>query len=188
MNSGACGRLPRRPLTGPWFRAIRLKHFDDRLSTEHTRTVGSRFSVASERNPLYRVLHLGETHQVAIHEAGALFGDPAAPVANPTGSWVILKIDVVLDQVVDLCLPEHWRILRTNPSELTGNWRNSTGPAPTQRLGQALFDQPGLEGFLFPSSRVDARCLLVFPDKLGPRSLITFDNELHRRDRPEVLR
>jgi hypothetical protein len=141
-----------------------------------------------ERNPLHRILYLGETHQVAIQEAGALLGDPAAPIANPKGSWVILNLDVVLDQIVDLCHPMHQRILRTNASELTGNWRNATGPAPTQRLGQALFEQPGLEGFLYPSSRVDARCLLVFPDKLGPRSLNRFENELARPERIEVLR
>ena len=42
----------------------------------------------------------------------------------------------------------------------------------------ALYSLPGLEGFLYKSSLLDALCLAVFPDKLGPRSSILFDNEI----------
>ena len=74
MRLGACGRLARRPLTGHWFRAVRLRHWRSRLDTGHSRTAKSRFSAATPDNPLFRVLYLGETHQVAIHEVGALLG------------------------------------------------------------------------------------------------------------------
>jgi len=122
MRARACERLARRPLTGYWFRALRLKHWAGRLSSDHSRTSRSRFSAASPSNPLFRILYLGETHQVAVHEVGALLGDPNAPVANPRGSWAILSLRVVLDQVVDLTDSSQQRIIRTNHSELTGNW------------------------------------------------------------------
>ena len=102
MRASACERLARRPLTGHWFRALRLRHWSSRLSSDHSRTSRSRFSAASPSNPLFRILNLGETHQVAVHEVGALLGDPKAPVSNPKGSWAILSLSVVLDQVVDL--------------------------------------------------------------------------------------
>jgi len=131
MRASACERLARRPLTGHWFRALRLRHWSSRLSTDQSRTSRSRFSAASPSNPLFRILYLGETHQVAVHEVGALLGDPNAPVANPKGSWAILSLSVVLEQVVDLTDSTQQRIIRTNQSELTGNWINYAGVSPT---------------------------------------------------------
>jgi hypothetical protein len=143
--------------------------------------VTSRFSAATVARPLYRIVYLGETHQVAIHEVRALLGDPQAPIANPKGSWAILSLQVVLDQIVDLSLPHQQRIIATNHAELTGNWSNDPGVAPTQALGQSLYNLPGLEGFIYPSSLVNGLCLGIFPDKLGPRSSITFLNEITNR-------
>jgi hypothetical protein len=119
-------------------------------------------SAASPSNPLFRILYLGETHQVAVHEVGALLGDPNAPVSNPKGSWAILSLSVVLDQVVDLTDSTQQRIIRTNQSELTGNRVNYAGVSPTQHLGEALYDFPGLVGFIFGSSKVPANCLAIF--------------------------
>jgi hypothetical protein len=178
MRLRACGRLSVRPLTGHWFRAIRLKHWNGRLSTDHSRSSSSRFSAAGPASPLYRVLYLGETHQVAIHEVGALLGDPVAPIPNPHGSWAILSLYAVLDNIVDLSDRAQQRIIGTNDSELTGNWVNTTGVAPTQQLGQALHDLPEVEGVIYRSSKLIGRCLVIFPDKLGARSYIDFENEM----------
>ena len=178
MRLGACGRLARRPLTGHWFRAVRLRHWRSRLDTEHSRTAKSRFSAATAANPLFRVLYLGETDQLAIHEVGALLGDPASPIANPKGSWALLNLSVVLDNVVNLADRAQQRIIGTNDSELTGSWVDTAGVAPTQALGLALYDLPALEGFIYKSSRLNSLCLAVFPEKLGPRSSIAFDNEI----------
>lgn len=138
MKLSACDRLAQRPLTGPWYRAISLKHWETRLSSHHTSFVASRFSAASPTAPLFRIMYLAETHQVAIHEVGALLGDPAAPVANPRGSWAILHLDVILGCIVDLTEPAQQRLLGTTEMELTGIWRNSRTATPTQRLGEAL--------------------------------------------------
>jgi hypothetical protein len=91
---------------------------------------------------------------------------------------VILSIDIVLDQVVDLTDRSQQRILRTNESELTGSWFNYADVSPTQELGEALQYLPDLESFIYLSSKVHAKCLAIFPDKLGPRSAIVFLNEM----------
>lgn len=178
MDAGRCGKLTRVPLTGTWFRTIRLKHWDTRLSSHHSRVSSSRFSDATPFQPRYRILYLAETPQVALHEVRALVGDPNAPIANPRGSWVLMSLQVVLDHIVNLIGPREQKVIRTNHAELTGNWVNDPGPAPTQELGQQLYDQADVEGFLYPSSLVDGSCLAVFPDKLGPRSSLKFRNEI----------
>ena len=181
MKSGEARRLERRPLTGTWFRALSLAHWATRLKSAHSRTSSSRFSSANQASPGYRITYFGQTHQVAIHEVYALLGNPVSPVANPKGSWVILSLEVILDNVVDLSDPNSQKVLKTNHEELTGNWNNSRQEVPTQSLGRSLYELPDLEGFIFPSSLVDGLCLSLFPDKLGARSSITFLNEMTNR-------
>lgn len=94
MKTGGCAKLSLRPRTGTWFRALNLRHWRTRLSTEHSRTSRSRFSHASATAPLDRILYLGENHQVAIYEVGALLGDPNAPLSSPRGSWVLMSLQV----------------------------------------------------------------------------------------------
>jgi RES domain len=186
MRAARCGRLARRPLTGTWFRVIRLQHWRTRLSSDHSRTATSRFSAATAARPLYRIIYLGENHQVAIHEARALLGHPHSPIANPKGSWAILGLQVVLNHIVDLSLPAQQKLISTNHAELTGDWLNHPGTAPTQELGQALYVLPGLQGSLYPSSLVNGLCLGLFPHKLGPRSSVIFFNEMTNRHEPLI--
>lgn len=178
MKTGGCAKLSLRPRTGTWFRALNLRHWKTRLGTDHSRTCRSRFSNAWATAPLYRILYLGENHQVAIYEVGALLGDPNAPLSSPKGSWVLMSLQVTLYHVADLCDPGQQKLISTNDQELTGQWANSSGAAPTQQLGEALHAVPLLEGFVFPSSKVGSRNLAVFPDKLDPRSSILFQNDL----------
>jgi RES domain len=178
MKTRGCARLALRPETGTWFRALNLRHWKTRLKTDHSRTCRSRFSDASAASPLYRILYLGENHQVAIYEVGALLGNPNAPLSSPRGTWVLMSLQVTLHFVADLCEPTQQRLISTNDQELTGVWANSSGPAPTQQLGEALYAVPLLEGFVFPSSKVGSRNLAIFPDKLDARSSITFQNDL----------
>jgi hypothetical protein len=178
MRTGGCVNLVLRPQTGPWFRALNLRHWRTRLSTDQSRTTRSRFSDASLNAPLYRVLYLGENHQVAIYEVGALLGNPNAPLSSPKGSWVLMSLQVTLYHVADLCDLSQQKLISTNDQELTGSWANSSGAAPTQQLGAALYAVPLLEGFVFPSSKVGSRNLAIFPDKLDARSSIIFHNEL----------
>jgi len=96
MRVAGCSKLSLHPLTGHWFRALNLKHWKSRLLSDHSKTCRSRFSAASTASPLYRNLYLGENHQVAIYEVGALLGDPNAPISNPRGSWVLMSLHVRL--------------------------------------------------------------------------------------------
>ena len=178
MKIGGCANLSLRPQTGTWFRALNLRHWKSRLNTDHSRMSRSRFSDASAASPLYRILYLGENHQVAIYEVGALLGNPNAPLSSPKGSWVLMSLQITLYHVADLCDTTQQRLISTNDQELTGAWANSSGAAPTQQLGAALYALPSLEGFVFPSSKVGSRNLAIFPDKLDARSSIVFQNEL----------
>ena len=182
MNIRACDKLHRRPLTETWFRAIRLKHWKSRLSSDHTASIQSRFQSASPSTSPKRLIYFGQTHQVAIHEVGALTGDPATPIANPEGAWIIMNLEIILDQIVDLTDFSQLKVLRASRAELTGNWFNDPEITPTQRLGDALAELPDLEGFLYPSAKVGSNCLAIFPDKLGSRSRIGFLNELTGRN------
>jgi hypothetical protein len=157
---------------------LNLRHWKTRLSTDHSRIVRSRLSNASATAPLYRILYLGENHQVAIYEVGALLGDPNAPLSSPKGSWVLMSLQITLYHVADLCDASQQKLISTNDQELTGLWANSSGAAPTQQLGEALHAVPLLEGFVFPSSKVGSRNLAIFPDRLDGRSSIIFQNDL----------
>jgi hypothetical protein len=181
MKVSGCGKLARHPLTGHWYRALNLKHWKSRLATQHTMAARSRFSAATPSSPLYRILYLGENHQVAIYEVGALLGDPNDPISSPKGSWLLMSVHVRLHHVVDLSEPAQQRLISTNEQELTGVWANTPGSAPTQKLGAALYALPDLEGFIFPSSKAGSRNLAIFMDKLGATSSITFKNELNGR-------
>jgi hypothetical protein len=72
MKLSGCGKLSLSPLTGHWFRALSLRHWNTRLSTAQSSIYRSRFSDASAAVLSYRMLYLGENHQVAIFEVGAL--------------------------------------------------------------------------------------------------------------------
>jgi hypothetical protein len=182
MNLKECERLGLQPLTGHWYRAVRLKFWRTRLSTEHTRTAPSRFSTSPPARADYRILYLGETHQVVLYEVGALLGEPTEPVPKPGSSVVVMCLRITLDKVADLTDLSQQRLLKTSAQELTGIWGLGPSWAPTQQLGVALESVAGLEGFIVPGSKPPGRNLVVFPDKLGPRSSIVFHNELTGRD------
>lgn len=111
MKLSGCGKLVLSPRTGHWFRALNLKHWKSRLATNHTTTARSRFSAATPASPGPRMLYLGENHQVAIYEVGALLGDPNQPVSNPRGSWVLMSLHVQLHRVADLSDPSQQKLI-----------------------------------------------------------------------------
>ena len=69
--------------------------------------------------------------------------------------------------------------IQTTVQELTGDWADyakrtvnspdvsSTPPAPTQQLGEDLYQIPRCQGFLMPSARNSIHPnLVVFPDRV----------------------
>jgi hypothetical protein len=95
-------------------------------------------------------------------------------------TWTVLPLNVSLEAVADLTDPTEQRRIGTSAQELTGKWDQykESGRAPTQRLGAALFELPGLEGFLVPGAvpGISGKNLIVFPEKLRARSRIEFRN------------
>ena len=106
VSSNEDGRL-RPPLTPPRNRdlvpTLNLRYWKTRLNTDQSKASRSRFSNASASSPLYRIVYLGENHQVVIYEVGALLGNPNAPCLSPKGSWMLLSLQVTLHHVADLC-------------------------------------------------------------------------------------
>lgn len=192
MNLAGCGSLTTRPFTGVWYRAIQPQFWQRSLQTAHTRTVPSRFSPASAANPSFEILYLAENHLVALYEVQALLGSPLPPglvVPNPHQAWVVINVQVQLQQLADLTRVSEQALIATSAQELTGDWRGNqfrgpnasvtapTGPAPTQQLGAALFARPDLEGFFTVSARVPThRSLIVLPGKLKPGSYLEFSH------------
>jgi RES domain-containing protein len=180
MRLSACHRLVLGPLTGTWYRAIPQEHWRTRLSARHTITIATRFSAGSPTNPTYQVLYLAQHHQLALFEVRALLAKPEAPIPDPQDTWTILPLTVSLGTVANLTDPAEQKRIGTSAQELTGKWDQygQSGTAPTQRLGAALFELPGLEGFLVPTAvpGISGTNLVVFPEKLKAQSRIEFRN------------
>jgi RES domain-containing protein len=178
MRLSACHRLRLGRLTGTWYRAIQQEHWKTRLSARHTITFTGRFSAGSSIEPAYQILYLAQNHQLALFEVRALLGGPEAPIPDPRSTWTVLPLTVTLEAMVDLTDPAEQKRIGTSAQELTGKWDEykQSGRAPTQRLGAALFELPGLEGFLVPTAvpGVSGKNLVVFPEKLKAQSRIEF--------------
>lgn len=201
MNLHACPFLPCRALTGTWQRALHARHISTPLATSHTRTLPGRFNPGTTTDPAFEILYLATNALVAQFEVQALLGSPypgATFVPNPSGSWVIVAVDVHLQSVVDLALRSRRRLLRTTVQELTGDWRGymlrkPTRPRggkngsdiPTHRLGMALEHVSSVEGFLCHSARISTHAnLMVFPQKLQKGSWIECVNPVSgKKDR-----
>jgi hypothetical protein len=173
-----------------WFRAIPPRHWLTSLQTSHTRDIHSRFSPGPAANPPFEILYLCENGSIALEEVGAQFRHPVSGriIANPVSS-LIVNVEVTLHRVIDLTDLSQQQSIDTTAQELTGDWRaygyrqasssvpQPTGSAPTQLLGQALFSEPGLEGFFVMSAKLpDHRNLVVFPQKLVTGSELRFTN------------
>ena len=150
----------------------------------------------------FEILYFAQDSIVAGFEYGALFGTlwgPFGYVPNPRRGYVVLNVQVDLREVVDLTdVAAAQQPLDTTAQELTGDWdgygqRGSrlpvpllrpSGIAPTQDLGEALY-QTGVEGFRAISAKVPTHCtLMVFPQNLRPGSYLEYrdqnDNILDR--------
>ncbi len=194
MKLAACGALATQPIAATWYRAIELKFWNSLLATAHTATIAGRFNAGSSARPGFEILYFAEDHQVALFEVQALLGSPYLPAyaPNPNVAWVIINVDVQLDQAANLTKASHRRRIGTTVQELTGDWRGYLlrnphptlaapywSNVPTQRLGHALHAIPGLEGFLTYSAKVPTRKnLIVFPQKLHPGSFIRFHDPI----------
>jgi len=190
----ACSALKVGPETRVWYRALEPGYLPTALRTAQTKIYPSRYGAGANALRPFEVLYLAEDHQVALYEVRALLGAPFAKagvvvVPNPLKPWTILNVRVTLQKIADLTRASEQDLLDTTAQELTGDWEGyqerkphdsvnkPVGIAPTQALGQALYDLPDLEGFRTISARLPARMILVvFPAKLLPGSEIVFSD------------
>jgi hypothetical protein len=191
MNVSACRRLSLAPVTGIWYRTVELRYLETALSSSHTSDNPTRFCGGTGADFPFEILYLCENTLVAQFEVGALLGSPwelGGVVTRPGRSWADVSVSVRLQFVADLTLPPEQTLLETTVQELTGDWqgyhrrkpdspvREPVGRAPTQDLGEALYNVPQLEGFLSVSAKVPShRNLNVFPEKLQKGSQLIFE-------------
>lgn len=159
----AVGKLPIQTLPGEryektaWYRAVRLQHASFPLAWQHTWTTTTRFKRAGARYPL---LYLAPDRFTALLEVGRLLGHPRpGPVLPVPGGWCVVEVTVHLDRVADFRYPGGRSTVTTTVQELTGDWIDydnrtvasydvgSNPPAPTQRLGEALYRSTSCQGF-----------------------------------------
>ena len=192
MNLAACAGLPLQSLAGTWFRTVKLRYLNVSLSAAHTDVIYSRFSPGPAAATPFQLLYFGEDVVVTQFESSVLLGSPAHFVpAAPGGAFVTLPFSVSLQAVADLTSAQGQRILGVSAQELTGDWTGyqmrgaltsvpqPVGTAPTQELGEALFQVPGLEGFVALSAKDPTkRTLVVLPQKLQAGSSISFSDPL----------
>ncbi len=123
MNLGACSALTTSPLTGVWYRALPLQRLNTALQTSQTRFIPGRFN---DGTGLFDVLYLCENPFVAFMEVGATFGSLTNVIPNPAVPWAIFNVRVRLHAISDLAA--NVASLQTSAQELTGDWREYSGP------------------------------------------------------------
>lgn len=95
---------------------------------------------------------------------------------NPLDAWCVFPYELALTAVVDLTDAASQALIEASLQELTGPWGSAYYPrhdAPTQQLGEAIFQLPDVEGLRFPSAKVAGINLLIFPEKVAGTSWVS---------------
>jgi hypothetical protein len=192
VNLSAVPRLTQNLESRTWYRVVGTRYLTSAISTAHTVAVASRFYDPITASPQFASLYVSDSLIVAMFEAQALFGSPTTPggaISAPAGAWVTVTVRVQLTAVVDLSDPASQVLLDVSVEELTGDWRgyrqrsaatnvsNPTGTAPTQALGEAIYQDPSdLEGLLTVSAKVPYnRNLVAFPGHFRSSSFVEYE-------------
>jgi hypothetical protein len=188
-----CVRLTRRNLTGNWYREVPSQHIDRAILTDHTATRSTRFAAGSPTSPAHEVLYLCENDIQLSFETHRTYGkitQPSTVVSVPgRDAHTTVTAGVYLTNIADLTDPQQADLIATNAQELTGDWEvyprrtsppgslstTHTGIAPTQQLGQELFNSGFLGLITFSAAIADFKNLVVFPQRLaGSECSITY--------------
>lgn len=125
-------------------------------------------------------LYVGEGESVAGAEVKQHPGAMGYDVL-PRDPDALYHIDVAATAILDLTDEKVTTSLGTDTAELLGNWR-VLSPAPTQMLGQAVYDAGNIEGIRYQSAaqhraEVTAFCVVLFKDRKLPGSVVrVFDS------------
>jgi len=136
--------------------------------------------------PGIRALYFGHDEGVTRMEVKQTGGGAGrVPFAPSAICWARANLPNVLD-TTDVAVLKG---LSASTDELAAPWRAPSPNAPTQLLGQALFDSGRFDGLLYWSAPawkagMQELCLAVFTDRLGPKAhLELWDDSGYFRDR-----
>jgi len=148
--------LPAKPVRGAFFRALLPSLARDPLSVQGSLRHGGRYNPSG----IFGALYCGESPAVCAAEIRKrAAGQPVSP-------YRLARIRVQLHRVLDLTDPETLGALGLRSEDLVGDdWQR------TQRLA-AQAHAAGFEGLLVPSAAGPGRNLVIFPDRLDPRSRV----------------
>ena len=106
-----------------------------------------------------KTIYFAQYYEAAFTEANPLYvlsyaNDPG--IIEPFPPSVVVAVRCQLDSVLNLTDDMVINALQTNYEELCGSWRTHQrrgGKAPTQELGQAIFDSGRFQAIAYPSAR-----------------------------------
>jgi|SRR5437660_8957344 len=175
---------PQIVLDGFLFRAVDLEALYGFHQTPPYPTPRPLYSLGSPKNGARftpkggpKSLYMAVDAETALAEASqvsdiVLAINPTIAPA-PTTPKVMYSAKAYLVTVLDLTLSANQSAISTSLIELTSPWRNVVGVAPTQELGQAVFDSGRYQAILFPSSKKHGHaCVVIFTDRLAPAAFI----------------
>jgi RES domain-containing protein len=147
----ALGSLKGRAYYGQTYRVFKPKYLLAPLSTEGAFHYGGRYNPPKQ----LQLLYLAEDPITALSEARMLV-DPLGSMLHRSDSRIILATLYRLERVLDLSDLVVLDTLDTSFQELTGDWTLDALHGrlpPTQRLGQACFEQGSFEAIRYPSAQ-----------------------------------
>jgi hypothetical protein len=164
------------------FRSIALRHFmppkiPAPLFAARSGLIGTRFvppnrPIAS----LYVATEAETAHREGNQPYYLASRMPGLAPSNlgPPEEVVIIGVRVRIGALLDLRSRAIMDRLETTPNELLSPWKTVLD-APTQRLGEALYEEGAFEGLVYNSAQnPGGSCLVIFPDRLDPISSIEF--------------
>lgn len=167
------GKLPAIKVAGNYARRVPLAALFGITGPATAVTVPRipKFLFASDRPYRFtrsgiEALYLGEGEGAAAAEAKQHPGLRGFDFV-PTSPASVFHVEVALERVLDLTDKSVADMVGTTEAELLAAWRPLSPNAPTQLLGQALFDSNQFEGIRYRSAPAaaageTAHCLVIF--------------------------
>ena len=131
-------------------------------------------------NQPYPTLYMTDDVETAHREGNQVFyqalqysrlGPGKLPAPEET---VLIGVHLRLSRMLDLRDPQTLAAIGTSLDEIAAPWK-TVPDAPTQRLGEVVARQIGLEGMIYNSAQnPGGTCFVVFTDKLILPSFVEF--------------
>jgi RES domain-containing protein len=171
--------------SGVGFRSIHLRHFSNFTTVQPLHAAGgglagSRYVLPGGPASLYMAFDAETAHlegNQVFYQTSAASGGPALRRSGGLrpDPVVILGIFVNGSKLLDLTNSNVQQTLKLTKAALLGPWLGVPS-APTQVLGEAIFQDGHFAGIIYPSAQnLRHKCLCVFPARLNIAPLATTD-------------